>query len=248
MKKLSFFIVMILLNSSLMLAQVGINTNGSNPDPSAGLDVKFSNKGFLPPRMSRAELNVIPNPADGLIVYCTNCGANGAGALTMFMSGAWYSLSANCLIPISPVTGTHVASPTQIVWNWNAALNASGYKWSTTNVFANATDMGLNLQLVETGLTCNTNYSRYVWAYSECGNSTVTTLVQATQSTTINAPTSGAHVSSPTQIVWNWNSVSGATGYKWSLTNNYSTATDMGASLTKTETGLTCLTPYTRFV
>jgi len=32
----------------------------------------------------------------------------------------------------------------------------------------------------ETGLTCNTPYTRYVWAYSTCGVSTATTLAQTT--------------------------------------------------------------------
>jgi len=61
------------------------------------------------------------------------------------------------------------------------------------------------------------------------------------------APTSGPHVSSPAQIVWNWNTVSGATGYKWNTVNDYASATDMGTVITKTETGLTCNAAYTRY-
>ncbi|NCA75135.1 MAG: hypothetical protein EOM90_02265 [Alphaproteobacteria bacterium] len=72
----------------------------------------------------------------------------------------------------------------------------------------------------------------------------------ALSSTCINppAPTTGTHVPSPNQIVWNWNTVAGATGYKWNTTNDYGTATDMGTSTTKTETGLICITTYTRYV
>ena len=43
-----FFLVLLLLNDAL-LAQVGINIDNSTPDPSAGLDVNLSDKGFLPP-------------------------------------------------------------------------------------------------------------------------------------------------------------------------------------------------------
>ncbi|WP_123868124.1 hypothetical protein [Chryseobacterium lactis] len=53
-----------------MRAQVGINT--INPDPSAVLDIKHSNKGLLIPRVSlqnKTDLSTIPNPANGLIVY-----------------------------------------------------------------------------------------------------------------------------------------------------------------------------------
>ena len=55
----------------MISAQVAINTDGSNPDASAGLDVKFNNKGFLLPRLSVAEIAAISTPADGLQVYNT---------------------------------------------------------------------------------------------------------------------------------------------------------------------------------
>ena len=40
--------------------------------------------------------------------------------------------------------------------------------------------MGTALTNTETGLTCNTAYTRYAWAYSVCGNSTPVTLSQTT--------------------------------------------------------------------
>jgi uncharacterized protein (TIGR02145 family) len=61
-------------------------------------------------------------------------------------------------------------------------------------------------------------------------------------------PTAGIHIPSRTQIVWKWNTVSGATGYKWNTINDYVSATEMGTNTSKTETNLTCSTPYTRFV
>jgi hypothetical protein len=70
MKKLSFFIVMLLL-SNTMFAQVAVNTDGNPPDPSAMLDVKSISSGFLPPRMSAEQILAITTPANGLIVFCT---------------------------------------------------------------------------------------------------------------------------------------------------------------------------------
>jgi hypothetical protein len=55
------------------LAQnVGINADGSLPDNSAMLDVSSTKKGFLPPRMTLAERNLINLPATGIIVYQTD--------------------------------------------------------------------------------------------------------------------------------------------------------------------------------
>ena len=52
-----------------VLAQVSINDDQSLPDPSAMLDVNSSNKGFLLPRLTTAEIENIYEPADGLLVF-----------------------------------------------------------------------------------------------------------------------------------------------------------------------------------
>jgi uncharacterized protein (TIGR02145 family) len=159
-------------------AQVGVGT--AEPDPSSIMDVTSTTKGFLPPRMTHEQLNSISDPADGLVVFCTDCGSNGSGAMSMFMTGKWYILSSDCMNPMSPLAGTHVPSSTQIAWNWNAEPYATGYKWNTTNDYASATDMGISTSTTETGLACTTPYTRYIWAYNTCGVSGATTLNQST--------------------------------------------------------------------
>jgi hypothetical protein len=453
MRKLSLFLVILLVNSSLLFSQIGINTDGSPPDNSAMLDIKSSNKGLLPPRMSFEQLNAISEPADGLIVYCTDCRPGDPGSLVMFMAGLWYTLNANCLNPMSPLAGTHIPFENQIQWNWSTAIGATGYKWNATNDYISATDLGTSVTFSESGLNCNDTYIRYAWAYNGCGGySSPVVLTQSTlacpgcgTSVTINhaegnvapvnktatygivtnipgetakcwissnlgasiqasavddntessggwywqfnrmqgykhdgttrtpsswnsninenlnwqaandpcvlelgngwriptstewtnvdasgnwtdwtgpwnsalklhaagylgngdlynrgvegyywsslqagtdpesgwdlhfnsgysalgdnnkktgftirciketcssapvTPTSGTHIPLQTQITWNWNAVSGATGYKWNTTNIYSTATDIGTAISNTETGLTCNTSYYRY-
>ncbi len=228
--------------------QVGINDNNTAPDPSAMLDVNATSKGFLAPRLTKAQMNAIVNPAEGLLVFCTDCSLTGTSVFAGFMNGAWTTFDINCVLPAVPAAGSHVPAVTQIIWNWNAVSGATGYKWSATNNFSTATDMGAATTKTETGLTCNTPYTRYAWAYKACGNSSPVTLTKSTSTDPPAAPASGTHVASSAQIIWNWNAVAGAAGYKWSTTNNYATATDMGLLLTKTETGLNSGTPYTRFV
>jgi hypothetical protein len=53
-------------------AQFGINTDGSQPDSSAMLDVKSTSKGFLPPRLNIMQRNAIVSPAEGLVIYNTD--------------------------------------------------------------------------------------------------------------------------------------------------------------------------------
>ncbi|MCX6269225.1 MAG: hypothetical protein NTW16_18040 [Bacteroidetes bacterium] len=253
MKKLyKFFIVLglfLFVPSFYLFAQVGINADNNAPDPSAGLDVNFNNKGFLPPRMTFEQRNAIPNPVEGLMVYCTNCNQDGTGTITIFQGGNWMNISGSCVVPASPPAGSHLPSVTEIIWKWNKAPIATGYKWNNTNNYASAIDVGPDTAKTETGLTCWTTYIRYVWAYNACGNSEAQILTQKTSPILFSpAPAAGVNVAGPVSIIWNWNSVSGATGYKWGLTDDFDAATDMATVTTKTETGLTCGTSYTRFV
>ena len=163
---------MLMLMTIQTHAQVGINSDNSLPDPSAGLDVKYSDKGFLPPRMTLQERNAITSPANGLMVFCTDCST--VGALCIFLSGGWITVS--LCNPPAPVPGTAVPSGTQIIWNWNAVPNVTGYKWNTTGDFNTATDMGTNTSHTETGLIVGNSYRRFVWAYNSCGLSPVITM------------------------------------------------------------------------
>jgi hypothetical protein len=56
---------------------IGISVTGVVPDPSAGLDVNFTNKGVLIPRIaltSNTDVTTIPSPALSLLVYNTGTG------------------------------------------------------------------------------------------------------------------------------------------------------------------------------
>ncbi len=68
MKNTFFFLLtFFILGMEQVCAQVSINTDGSEPDPSAILDVKSDSLGFLPPRVF--SLDSIHNPKSGLIAY-----------------------------------------------------------------------------------------------------------------------------------------------------------------------------------
>ncbi len=51
---------------------VGVNEDGTDPDPSAILDVKSNSRGMLVPRLTKAVKLGIPGPANGLLVYQTD--------------------------------------------------------------------------------------------------------------------------------------------------------------------------------
>jgi hypothetical protein len=69
-KKLFLSAIVVLLFSGISNAQVGIGTN--TPSPSAQLDVASTERGFLPPRMTSAQRDLIATPATGLLIFQTD--------------------------------------------------------------------------------------------------------------------------------------------------------------------------------
>ena len=91
MKKVIPFLVVFLMTVMGVSAQVAINTDSSDPDNSAILDVKSTTMGMLIPRMSFVEQNAILSPAEGLMVLCLDCGSN--GGLSIFSNGEWHTFT-----------------------------------------------------------------------------------------------------------------------------------------------------------
>ena len=61
--------------SSLLGQGVAINSDGSDPDSTAALDISSASKGILLPRMTAAEKTAISGPATGLMIYQTDATA-----------------------------------------------------------------------------------------------------------------------------------------------------------------------------
>jgi len=76
-------------------AQVGIGT--ATPDASSALEISSTTQGFLLPRMTAAQQNAIAAPAQGLMVYCTNCGTNGEAQL--YNGASWVNLLGEAATP-----------------------------------------------------------------------------------------------------------------------------------------------------
>ena len=180
MKKHKFVIILFIavIISNPLKSQVGIGTE--TPHGSAAVDISSATRGFLLPRMNYAAMESIAGPAEGLLIYCTDCGPDETGTLAIFTNGVWNVVNVTCLDPDAPAEGSHVASVGQVTWNWTSVASAGGYKWNTASDYATATDLGMNTSTTESGLTCGTAYTRYVWAYNSCGESAAVPLNQST--------------------------------------------------------------------
>lgn len=128
-----FFILVVFVAVTLnLLSQttgVGINATGSAPDPSAGLDVNYTNKGFLQPRLTTAQRNGIANPASGLSIYntSTNC------LEAYFPQFGWKKIACDC--PPGPANLILVPNPINAgsAVTFSSAMLGSSYAWSFQN-------------------------------------------------------------------------------------------------------------------
>lgn len=86
MKVLIFLLTMIFPLTSM--AQVGFGT--STPNSSSILDVESTTKGFLPPRLTILQRNLINTPIEGLVVYCKNCCVS--GSISFYTGEKWRNI------------------------------------------------------------------------------------------------------------------------------------------------------------
>jgi hypothetical protein len=66
-----------IFSSDLTITGKVIAGASSAASSSAILEANSTTQGFLPPRMTRAQRNLITNPATGLIIFCSDCGLYG---------------------------------------------------------------------------------------------------------------------------------------------------------------------------
>lgn len=170
-------------------SSTGISILPSSNPACAGTSVTFlatpTNGGTLPFYQWKVNGSVVGTnsptynyvPANNDAVTCVM--TSSAPCSTNPASSNLVSLTVNPL-PTVPIAGIHISSQNQIEWHWGSVVGATGYKWCTTNDFANAVDMGTTTSKTETGLTCNASYTRFVWSYNTCGNPTPVSLTQST--------------------------------------------------------------------
>lgn len=148
MKKILLLIVVLI--SGVNYAQLGIGTN--TPNASAVIDLSSTTKGFLPPRMTNIQKNAIPSPVAGLLVWCTDCSAN--GMIQVYNGTTW--TNSNGYVTCTPSTnGTAVVSgytcSTASAGTLTAGVAVSGV---TQTITATVTTVGTyNFSFTSNGVT-----------------------------------------------------------------------------------------------
>lgn len=95
MRTRSLINLLILLLTVPMFAQVGIGPTNFTPTTSAGLEVRFTNKGVLLPRValtSATDVSTIPSPVTSLLVYNTGTGGLTPAGFYYWNGSQWQML------------------------------------------------------------------------------------------------------------------------------------------------------------
>ncbi|MFY9310038.1 MAG: hypothetical protein WAQ28_13410 [Bacteroidia bacterium] len=185
---------------------VGIGT--TTPDPSAGLDLNFNDRGLLIPRLTTTQRNAI-NPALSLIIFNTtdNC-------LQIYNSLQlqWENIYCfqGCTAPAAPGTISGNQTPcenaTAISYSIASVSGATSYTWSVPSGATITSGQGTTSIVVSMGTT---NGSVSVTASNNCGTSTAQTL----------SITLSAAASQPSTITGTATVCQGQTGVAYSVTN-----------------------------
>ena len=228
---------------------VGINTTGTAADHSAILDVSSTTQGTLISRMTTSQRDAIVSPANSLLIFntTTRCYEGyDAADLTWISFGCF-----GCSVPSMPsaITGTGTVCKGQSGVTFSVS-NVSGisYIWTysgtgfTIGSGSGTSSISANFSASATSGTLSVTGS------NACGSGTAQTLAITVNDLPV-APTSGTHTPSVNQIIWNWSTVSGATGYQWNTSSTYpGVGANAIANPTYTQTGLSGFTSYTLFV
>ena len=153
------------------LAQVAINADQSDPDASAMLDVKATDKGVLVPRLTALQRDAIASPATGLLVYVSDAGVfnyhdgslwrvvgEGAVDLTDYLSGSDLANIASIAGPI-PSAGPLVADAASTVAT--DSTGANGGKWQSFVAQRSGALASVQLHFVDSGTTTFTSFQIY---------------------------------------------------------------------------------------
>lgn len=157
---------------------IAINTTGAVPDNSSVLDVSSTTQGMLIPRMTSAQRNAITTPAEGLLIYNTDC-----KDVNMYNGTAWIGM----LITSTTASAPSAVTTTSFTANWND-IGATAYYLdvATDALFTtflpgyNNLNVGTVISYNITGLTCGVTYYYRIRSQFACGTSRSSNIISVT--------------------------------------------------------------------
>ncbi len=116
MNKLYLSLLILLLCGNSLFAQNNVGIGTTTPDPSAILELNTTNKGLLVPRMTVAQMNAIPAPVPGLLVFIQDSMSfayyDGLAATWLYLPDKDWKIVGNTQHSIPSLVGIGTVAPT----------------------------------------------------------------------------------------------------------------------------------------
>lgn len=128
--KILYALAVLLGSISTLDAQVGINSSGTTPHQSAGLDVDFPDRGILIPRMNQSQRDAIQSPAPGLQVYNID-----TGCLNLWNGVSWKQSCFDCDFPLPAVGSNSPLCEGTSLYLTASTVPGASYSWAGPNGF-----------------------------------------------------------------------------------------------------------------
>jgi hypothetical protein len=152
MKKI-FTLLTFVISMTTIAQSVSINSDGSEADPSAILDVKSTTKGFLAPRMTKVQRNAIASPAAGLQIWCSDCSSLGLGEIQNYNGSDWIAATPSSTANIAASIDKNYVTDAQVIvlentLGVNTGDNATNSQYSnlSIDVLANTAKVGITAE------------------------------------------------------------------------------------------------------
>lgn len=216
---------------SLPLLGQGV-TVGSNqpPNPSAGIDMQFQDRGLLIPRLTTTQRNAISNPAIGLQIFNTT-----TTCLEIYFATGWRAIACNCTAPPSTPSlsgpSQFCVNQTNVTYSVAPQADASSYNWAVPAGVTLVSGQGTSSIVVNMGTTGGLIS---VSAQNSCGTSATATL-----STNPSVPTASfSPLAGAIQSPITFNGPAGMSSYAWTFAGGTpATASSQNPQVTWTQAG-----------
>jgi hypothetical protein len=96
MPHLNLLLFLVMFGSYAAYSQVAINSSGNSPDSNAGVDIDFTDRGFLPPRVAltgTASASPLSSHVAGMIVYNTASAGDVTPGMYYNNGSVWVSMT-----------------------------------------------------------------------------------------------------------------------------------------------------------
>jgi uncharacterized protein (TIGR02145 family) len=150
---------------------------------SAILEASSTTQGFLPPRMTSIQRDNITSPAQGLLIYCTNCDTN--GSIQVYNGTSWSSLSnTSSIIYYSNSDSSSVVNIGTQTWT-TKNLDVNVYQDGTQIPQAKTKAQWISAAVAKTGIYCYYNFDsvNYAKIYGKLYNGYAVLGINTTEST-----------------------------------------------------------------